>query len=349
MSVYLKCCRKEYPAGRSNKKCPECGKSFTKYVAKVKDAATGKWKTKTVQSLKLARDIESKFKTELVEGRLFDKKQSGSIDFDLYLEYAKVHKKSWKDDLSRWNLHVQGRAHSTPSGVTKILSTMKDRGNAPATIDHVYKLIRRVYNWHIQNGCYHEANPCQSVKAPRYDNSVTNYLSNEQLDELFTYLDGWGNVRATNVILFAVYTGRRKSEILNLEWKDVDLEERTITCRQTKSGRTLSFPLNNKAFDVIKRASEQKISDYVFPASNGNHYFVGFGLAWARLKNRIGLTYRFHDLRHTYASHLASSGKVDIYTLKTLLGHQDVALTMRYAHLTDNAVKQATCVIDQLF
>ena len=347
MSIYARCCAKDYPANK--RKCEKCGMGFTRYVARVKDSASGKWKTKTVHTLKLAKDLESKFKTEAIEGKLFDKKKQGDIQFDRYLEYAKLNKKTWKDDLSRWNKHVQGSNYKTPAGITKILSTMKQNGNAPATVDHVYKLIRRVFNWHIQTDYYFEVNPCRSVKPPKYDNRVTNYLSHEQLSDLFIYLDKWGNIRASNVILFAVYTGRRKSEILNLEWSDVDFVERTITCRQTKNGRTLSFPLNQKAYAVIQCCFENKMSKYVFPASNGNHYFYGFGLAWARLKKRNGLTYRFHDLRHTYASHLASSGKVDIYTLKTLLGHQDITLTMRYAHLTDKAVKLATCVLDDIF
>lgn len=211
------------------------------------------------------------------------------------------------------------------------------------------KLIRRVYNWHIQNDLYFLPNPCSAIKLPAYDNKVTNYLTHEDIEHLTNYLSTWCNTRASSVILFALYTGRRKGEITNLEWKDVDLESRVITCRKTKNGKTLSFPLNGKAFDILQDALENRISKYVFPSSTGHHYYNGFSLAWRRLQKKIGLTYRFHDLRHTYASHLASSGKVDIYTLKTLLGHQDVALTMRYAHLTDNAVKQATCVIDQLF
>ena len=347
MSIYARCCGKDHQS--TKRKCEICEKSFTKYVVRVKDAESGKWKTKTVNSLKVAKDIENKFKTESIEGKLFDKKQTGEIRFERYLEYAKLNKKTWRDDEIRWNKHVQGKNHQTPAGVTKILSTMKQGGNAPATVDHVYKLIKRVYNWHIQNDHYFDKNPCQSVSAPKYDNKVTNYLSTEQLEELFSYLDTWENDRASQVILFAVYTGRRKSEILNLEWKDVDLKEKTITCRNTKNGKTLSFPLNEKAFSVIKCCFDNKISKFVFPAVSGKNYYNAFTLVWDRLKNRIGLTYRFHDLRHTYASHLASSGKVDIYTLKTLLGHQDITLTMRYAHLTDKAVKQATCVIDQLF
>ena len=58
---------------------------------------------------------------------------------------------------------------------------------------------------------------------------------------------------------------------------------------------------------------------------------------------------RFHDLRHTYASHLASSGKVDIYTLKTLLGHKDIKLTERYSHLSNDRLRKSTEVLDTLF
>ena len=294
MAIYAKCCRKEYPS--SKRKCDLCGKSFHKYVVKVKDSVSGKWRTKTVQTLKLAREVESKFKTDVVEGNVFNKKQTGAINFDLYLEYAKVHKKTWMDDFTRWNKHVKGQNYTTQAGITKILSTMKQNDYAPATIHHVLKLIRRVYNWHIQNGYYFEQNPCKSIQAPKYDNKVTNYLAHEDIEHLVSYVNTWNNLRAANVILFALYTGRRKSEILNLEWDDVDFKEKTITCRDTKNGKTLSFPLNQKAFAVIQCCLDNKISKYVFPSSTGSHYYQAFNTSWRKLKKRIGLTYRFHDV-----------------------------------------------------
>lgn len=347
MSIYLRCCGKDHVSGK--RKCSVCGKSFTKYVVRVKDSTTGKWRTKTVYSFKHAKELETKFKTDAIEDRFFDKKQAGSIDFEKYIEYAKVHKKTWDTDQSRWKIHIKDKDYLTQSGITKILVSMKEDGFAPATIDHVYKLIRHVFNWHIHNGYYFQPNPCRTIKPPKYDNRITNYLSQDEVKELLDHLDGWDNRRAAYLIAFAVYTGRRKSEITNLTWNDVDLTDKTITCRNTKNGRNLSFPLNQKAYYIIQKAHEIKISDNVFPSSTGKNYYCGFNLAWTRLKRRIGLTIRFHDLRHTYASHLASSGKVDIYTLKTLLGHQEISLTMRYAHLTDQAVKQATNIIDEIF
>ena len=347
MAIYARCCGKDYKS--SKKKCEKCNKKFTKFVVRVRDSLTKKWRTKTVPSLKMAREVEAKFKTELIEGQLFDRKQTGTIDFSKYLAYAKLHKKTWKMDESRWRIHVADHDYMTKRGILGIMATMKENDYSPCTVHHVLKLIKRVFNWHIENEYYFDKNPCDSIKAPKYDNKVTDYFSKEEINNLLQELDNWDNKRASSIIEFALYTGRRKGEITNLEWGDIDFDNKTITCRNTKNGKNLSFPLNDKAYNVILYAHKNKISNYVFPSSSGKYYYNGFSLAWKRLKKRIGLNYRFHDLRHTFASHLASSGQVDIYTLKSLLGHQDIALTQRYAHLSNDAVRNANNVIDNLF
>ena len=98
MAIYSKCYNKDYPAAK--RKCELCGKLITKYLARIQDPITKKWKTKTVPTLKLAKEIEAKLKTDLVEGKFFEIKQEGRVNFDKYLEYAKFHKKTWKVDLS---------------------------------------------------------------------------------------------------------------------------------------------------------------------------------------------------------------------------------------------------------
>lgn len=141
----------------NQKQCTKCNKSINKFVARVKDSVSGRWKTKTVATLKLAKDIESKFKTEILEGNVFDKKKTGVIDFEVYIEHAKVHKISWKSDLSRWNRLVQDNDYQSRHRIEKILNKMKKDGYAPCTVHHMLKLIRRVYNWHIQNDLYFQA------------------------------------------------------------------------------------------------------------------------------------------------------------------------------------------------
>ena len=346
MSITLRCCGKDHKQG--TKKCQSCGKGFTKFVVRVKDEETGKWRSQTVASYKLAKEIESKFKTEKVEGKLFDKKKADLLSFDNYINYAKLHKKSWRDDQLRWNKHVAGQNYHTKQGILTILKNMQDVGYQPATVHHVLKLIRRVYNWHIQNSFYFSSNPCSTIKLQKYDNRINNILTKKELVDFVSFLETWENRRAAFVIMFGIFTGRRKNEILSVKWDQIDFEHSTMTCLNTKNGSSQSFPLNKKSLSVLKNAKNIQISEWVFPSSSGKYYYNGFNLAWNRLKKRIGLKIRFHDLRHSYASHLASSNKVDIFTLKKLLGHKDINLTMRYAHLVDQVVISANNVIDEI-
>ncbi len=347
MAISSRCCGKDHKL--DVKKCTICGSNFIKFVVRIQDSQTGRWRSKTTNSYKLAKEIENKFKTEKIENKLFDKKKTDSLSFDKYIIFAKLHKKSWKDDLQRWDKHVAGKNYHTKQGILTILKTMDDAGYKPATIHHVLKLIKRIYNWHIQNSYYHQVNPCNTIKLQKYDNRVNNILSKTEIHDLIAYLDHWSNRRTALVVLFGLYTARRKGEILSLKWQHVNFELATITCLNTKNGSTQSFPINNKALGVLHEANLNKISEYVFPSSTGKYYYNSFNHAWGRLKKRIGLTVRYHDLRHSYASHLASSGLVNIYTLRTLLAHKDINLTMRYAHLVDNIVKDANNVIDDIY
>jgi len=294
---------------------------------RVKDETTGKWRSQTVTSYKLAKEIENKFKTEKIENRLFDKKKSDYVSFEKYLTFAKLHKKTWKDDQLRWNKHVAGKNFQTKQGILTILKVMTEADYKPATVHHVLKLIKRVYNWHIQNSFYFQENPCNSIKLQKYDNKVNNILSKHELTKLVDILETWKNRRSALVILFGIYSGRRKGEIVGLKWNCVNFELATITCENTKNGTTQSFPVNDRAMGVLREAYSIKNSEWVFSSINGNYYYNGFNLAWYRIKRKLNLNIRFHDLRHTYASHLASSNKVDIYTLKQLLGHKDTLLS----------------------
>lgn len=349
MAIYTRCsaCRRDnQPTFRI---CKGCGaKLGDKYLVRIKDNQSGKWNTKIVPTFKLAKEVETKLKVQQIEGSLFDKKLKDFISFNRYLAHAKLHKKSWKDDEQRWNKHIAGSNWRTKQGILIILNRMIKEGYQPATIHHVLKLIRRVYNWHIQNNLFHSSNPTGGILLPKYDNRKTNILSQEETKKFVEYLSRWRNRRAALVTLFALYTGRRRGEILNLTWDDISWENRAITCRNTKNGKTLSFPLNDKASSILKEAQAVSISSLVFPCNTGNHFY-SFSSTWQRLRKRLGLTIRFHDLRHTYASHLASSGKVDIYTLKTLLGHKDISLTERYSHLSDDRLRKSTEVLDSLF
>jgi integrase len=221
---------------------------------------------------------------------------------------------------------------------------------APATIRQVLVLVKRVFNWGIEQGLYHGLNPCASIATPKFDNQVTNPLNTNSMESLMQVLSSWENERAVLAIKFALYTGKRKGEICKLTWDCVDLETGYITLKSTntKSKETQTLPMNNKALAILHRCQELEICDYVFPSNEGSYYNT-LNDTWKRIRKRAKINIRFHDLRHTYASYLASSGKVDIYTLKELLGHSTIEMTQRYAHLINGALKKAACVADEVF
>jgi integrase len=149
------------------------------------------------------------------------------------------------------------------------------------------------------------------------------------------------------MMLTALYTGMRKGEILKLEWKDLDFERGFIHIRGPKGGQDARIPLNDPARAVFEKLP--RTHELVFPGLHGQRN--GLYHAIARIKEKAELPADFrplHGLRHQYASMLASSGKVDMYILQKLLTHKSPIMTQRYAHLRDEALKQASNLAGEL-
>jgi len=119
--------------------------------------------------------------------------------WEKYLKWAKVNKKSWKDDESLWDNHIkkylQGlkmdmiAPHHVQNILTEMYSKPKKNGRPyqPATIKHILVLIKHVFNWSIRQRYYHGSNPCNSVDIPRFDNRVTNPLDKDSLKKLVSF------------------------------------------------------------------------------------------------------------------------------------------------------------------
>lgn len=133
----------------------------------------------------------------------------------------------------------------------------------------------------------------------------------------------------TPIVLVAMNTGLRRGELLSLLWTDIDLDRALVTVRaeHAKSGRQRHVPLNAEAFSVLTRWKLQSgSSQQVFAPKDVK-------TAWTRLLAKAKIeAFRFHDLRHHFASRLVMAG-VDLNTVRELLGHADIKMTLRYAHL----------------
>ncbi|MEM5312750.1 site-specific integrase [Paraburkholderia sp. JHI869] len=147
-------------------------------------------------------------------------------------------------------------------------------------------------------------------------------------------------------VVCALNSGMRKGELLALEWDDVDFERRTIHVRRAvaKSDKRRDIPISDELFECFTAWKPLAHRTFVFGNLETDAPLTDIGNAWDALLDAAQITsYRFHDTRHTFATELVSRG-VDLYRLKTLLGHSSYAMVERYAHIQPSHLHSA---IDQ--
>jgi integrase len=180
------------------------------------------------------------------------------------------------------------------------------------------------------------------VKLLQENNRRLRYLSQE---ECVALVDACGT-HLRPIVLTALNTGMRKEEILSLEWeKHIDLRHGFILLDQTKNGERREVPINQSVRTVLAGITRRIDSPYVFVNGQG-HRYQDVKKSIDAACRRAGIKdFRFHDLRHTFASHLVMAG-IDITTVKALLGHKTLTMTLRYAHLAQSHTQNAVSVLD---
>lgn len=144
------------------------------------------------------------------------------------------------------------------------------------------------------------------------------------------------------MILISLNTGMRRGELFSLEWNNIDFTRKflTITASSAKGKKTLHIPLNDEAFTVLQKW-QQQTSGIGLVFSNNGKKFDNVDKAWHTLLKAAQIeNFRWHDMRHHFASRLVMAG-VDLNTVRELLGHSDIKMTLRYAHLGPEHKAQA--------
>jgi integrase len=148
----------------------------------------------------------------------------------------------------------------------------------------------------------------------------------------------------TPAVLVSMNTGLRRGELLALRWESIDFSRRILIVEggTAKNRQTRHVPLNDEAIGLLNRWREQ--------ANGGRRIFevsTGFRTAWPKLLKRANITkFRWHDLRHHFASRLVQLG-VPLNTVRDLLGHSSVAMSLRYAHLAPDQRREAVAKLNQ--
>jgi integrase len=257
-------------------------------------------------------------------------------------------KKSLDHDKHKFDLHlrdsigVKEPAQFIPLDVDRIRLRLQKQGKRTQAA-RVLEILRRTVNYGVKRGLI--APLPFKIEVPRLNNQTTEDLNQDQLKALIKALDVDEDQTAANVMRLALFTGMRRGEIFKLQWSDIDFERGFITLQDPKGGWNQTIPLNDSARGIFGNIQRKKGNPFVFSGKFKGTHLTNCRKSFKRIRKVAQLPNDFrtlHGLRHVYASILASSGKVDLYTLQRLLTHKSPVMTQRYAHLRDEALKKAS-------
>lgn len=264
----------------------------------------------------------------------------------------------------------------TPFQIEKWRNRKAKDGLSPTTQNYYINTLKGALSRAVDWGVI-EKHDLNKVKPIKKDNTVVRYLTKQEETalrdavrirneeaiaarksanefrearnyELLPSLDGVRFVdHVEPILLLALNTGMRKGEILSLEWKNVNLENKvlTITTENSKSKTLRHIPLNTEAFNTLADWKAQNPNSVFVFESKPNVPFKDIKKGFEALFKKAGITgFRFHDLRHHFASKLVMLG-VDLNTVRELLGHSDLKMTLRYAHLAPEHKAEAVSLL----
>lgn len=270
----------------------------------------------------------------------------------LWDQYCETHSenKSLKNEKLKYKKYLRtGLGKKEPSELAPLdvdrLRLKLQRKGKKTMAARVLELLRRTINYGVKRGLVSQIE--FKIEIPRLNNQTTEDLSSEQINKLIEVLNADEDQTAAHIMRLALFTGMRRGEIFKLRWEDIDFRRGFITLQDPKGGTDQSIPLNDSARAIFQSIEQHDESAYVFPGRFSGQHLTDCKKSFARIAKAAEFPKGFrplHGLRHVYASLLASSGKVDIYTLQKLLTHKSPLMTQRYAHLRDEALKKAANV-----
>lgn len=180
---------------------------------------------------------------------------------------------------------------------------------------------------------YKFVNPMPRVKSKKEPKGVVRYLTETEKDDLLNSCENSPNHDLYSLVILALATGGRRGELLGLKWPEVNFKREMVTFLNTKNDEHRSLPLKGKALELMRtRWSERRVgtnSEYVYPPGRSVQR------AWEKARDESGVeNFRFHDLRHTFASWMAMGGAT-LIEIQEAGGWKTLNMVLRYAHISD--------------
>jgi integrase len=308
---------------------------------------------------KLAQRIFDKVKGEIAERKWFQKLPGEDRTFaemmEKYMTEHSARNKAPRSHVRDKSLrdHLVGQfgdltlAEITPSQISEYKTKRRDEGASPRTLNYELALMSHGFNLAIKEWEWVRENPVAKVSKEKVNNHIERWLTLEEQKNLLDKSPKW----LQEIILFAVNTGLRQSEILDLKWRQVDLSRKTITILEQKNQGRDTLPLSEGALKVLQQREKVRCAEteYVFHTRNATRINSRNLLrAFYSAAEKAGIeNLRFHDLRHTFATRLAQAG-VDLYTVQKLGRWKSISMVTRYAHHYPESLRAGVEVLDRI-
>ncbi len=262
-----------------------------------------------------------------------------------YKAFVEIHHCRPSETLSILERFGFGRVHLDKirlADVERWRNNKLQEGTAPRTVNNCCTVLKaclqRALDWEVI-----PEHPLSRLKPLKHDKTrMVRYLDDNEYSRMIHALDDSTPWLKTLVVV-ALNTGLRRGELGNLVWSDIDLKRSSLVVhgKGAKSGQTRHIPLNDTAKSALKAFRGDVLpmgNIHVFGACN-------FRKPWAEVLEKSGIeSFRFHDCRHTFASRLVSAG-VPLNTVRELMGHSKLDMTLIYAHLAPDNMKSAVEMI----
>ncbi len=265
-----------------------------------------------------------------------------------YKQHAEIHKRSVAADLSKLKHHVLPRFGHVPLRDIKTRDIQNYHSELAVTLSEStanrhLMLLSKIFSLAVQ--WEHLAtNPCKGIKQFKEHIKQLPQLKAEDIAPLFRAMADEPNKVAVACIKMMLLTGARRSEVQEMEWKNIDFQSSTWMIEKTKSGKPHRVHLNDAALQVLREITRAG-NRFVFPGRDPVKPINNPRKAFSRCLRKAGLEHmRLHSLRHAFCSFAVAAG-ASLYQVQKLVGHANASTTTRYAHLDNHALKAASQLV----
>jgi integrase len=285
---------------------------------------------------------------QLKSGKPLNKKLSLRTVFDEYIEYVSRTQRdsTIKTKVYYFNKHFKRFERKLltdikTNDIQKFVNELLKKGYKPQTAKHLRNLLKAIFNYAIKKR-YLDINPANNIELPKFNNERKFYLPTEKAKELYHKILEIPDNKYRLMFLFLL-RGRRKGEVLSLEWQDVNFESMKYVIRDknNKIGEEQTYLLDDELIEHFKYL-EQEERGLIFKSNITGKKMSDFPRhLWKRIKDTLGIKMRIHDFRHLLGLTLINNG-IPIEVVSRAMGHKSIKTTQRYSNMKEEMAKVGT-------